>query len=137
MPVFDFIHEATGETISVLVRHTEPDIARHEQVVGDKIYKRVYAAPLAASNSRPNDGTQQDFDRLVTDKKMTVGDAWKVSAELSERRAAQHGGVDPVKEQFYKDYKKKTGGEHADVKKRKAVAQTQKILDDLGIKLAT
>jgi len=32
------------------------------------------------------------------------------SAEWSEKRAAQNGGVDPVKKNYFKEYSKKRGG---------------------------
>ena len=37
-------------------------------------------------------------------KKGTMGDMMDYSKELSMKRAAKNGGVDPVKEKYYKKY---------------------------------
>ena len=134
MPVYDF-QAQDGEVISVLVLLGESDEARHTQKVGDKVYKRIYAAPLAAKDTRSVDGTQKDFDRMVTGKKITVGDAWATAKDLSQQRADKNGGKDPVQEQFYKDYEKKTGGKHIDVKKREAMEKAKKVMNAMGIKV--
>jgi hypothetical protein len=132
MPVFEFQSE-DGEIISVLVRNDEPDEARHTQTQNGKVYKRVYAAPLAAKDTQIRDASQSDFDRMVTDKNITVGDAWQIAKDLSDARAQKHGGVDPVKEKFYKDYEKKTGGKHIDVKKREAMEKAKRVMEAMGV----
>jgi len=42
--------------------------------------------------------------------KGTYGDLLDYSSELSEKRAEQAGGVDPLKRKYFDEYKKKTGG---------------------------
>jgi hypothetical protein len=70
---------------------------------------------------------------MVTDKNITVGDAWQIAKDLSDARAQKHGGVDPVKEKFYKDYEKKTGGKHIDVKKREAMEKAKRVMEAMGV----
>lgn len=135
LPSYEFHHAPTNETISVYVGLDEPASARAQQVQGGKLYKRVYAAPLAARDTKLHDGTQTDFTRAVQDKQMTVGEAWEVSKEMSEKRAKLNGGVDPQKEQFYRDYQTKTGGRHADVIKREAKAANEKRMKEFGIRV--
>ena len=46
-----------------------------------------------------------------------MGDLLDRSADLSKERASQNGGVDPVKEKYYKEYsKKRNGALHEDKK---------------------
>lgn len=135
MPVYDFHHAETNHTISVLVPLTATDKERAQQVQDGKVYKRVYAAPLAAKDLNPKDGTLSDYRRTTGEKNLTVGEAWEASREMSERRAAQHGGKDPVKEQFYRDYEKTNHGKHPDVKKREAQEANREKMKQWGIKV--
>lgn len=130
MPVLDFESE-DGKIISVLVRITEPDEARHVQIVDGVTYKRVYAAPTAIKDTKHGDATKEDFGRMTEGKNMTVGQMQDLAKELSEERAAKNGGIDPVKEKYYKDYEKKIGQKHSDVKLREARARLAKF----GVKI--
>ena len=134
MPVLDFQHEESGEIISVLVPLAAPDKDRHVQEQDGKVYKRVYAAPLAAHDTKAKDGTYEDFTRVVANKKMSVGEAWKISKEMSEYREHKQG-TDPVKESFYKEYAKNMGSEHPDVTKRKRLAEKEKLYKEMGLKI--
>lgn len=133
MPVFEFQEEATGEIISVLVRHTEPDEARRVQIQDGKTYKRVYAAPMAAKNMIKKDCSKEDFTRVTSDKNLKVGEMWKISEEMSQERASKNNGLDPVKEKFYKDYEKKNNAKHQDVIKREKLADSLQKLKDFGV----
>lgn len=138
MPCFDFQHEPTGEIITVLVHHTEPDEARHQQIQDGKVYKRVYSAPLAAVDmgTRHGDGTLADFNRITASKKgLKVGDSWEISAEMSERRK-QLQGVDPVQEAYYAKHQQETGEKHPDVKQRESVERSNAKLKQWGIKIS-
>ncbi len=136
MPVYDFHNEESGKTISVLVPLHASDKERAQQRGGDgKIYRRVFAAPLAAKDTRMNDGTLADFRRTTSDKNLKVGEMWQISKEASEKRKQMSGGEDPVQEKFYQDYEKTTHGKHADVKKRETEAATRKVMDAFGIKV--
>lgn len=145
MPVIDFIHEESDEIISVLVPLTAPAAERQTQTMVTevdgkrvtKVYRRIWSAPQVAKDIRPSkEATQKDFDRMVSGKKgLTVGDAWDTAKELSEKRAQTNGGVDEVREQFYKDYQKKTGGAHIDVRKREAMKKAKQAMTSMGIRV--
>lgn len=141
MPCFDFIHEKSGHVISVLVTLSEPIKSFHEQIVTNeetgeiRVYKRVYAAPLAAKDTKRKQGSKDDYKRVTGDKKLTVGEMWEISKEMSQERADKNGGTDPVNEQFYKDYEKKMGGKHIDVKKREAMEKAKKVFEANGIRV--
>lgn len=135
MPAYDFYNEDLNETISVYLPLSASDRERSEQIVDGKIYKRVFAAPLAAIDSIAKDATLEDFKRVTNKPNMKVGDMWKISAEMSAQRADKNGGYDENREKFYKDYEKKTGGKHPIVKAREVKAENEKKLRDFGIRI--
>lgn len=137
MPVFEFTHDPTGETISVLVPITAPDTERHQQVKDGKVYKRVYAAPLAAVDlaTRHGDATREDFRRVTTGKRhLKVGDMWEISAEMSEERR-QRIGIDPVKEESYRRHEQEFGEKHPDVIRRERAEKANRELAEWGIRI--
>jgi len=135
MPAYDFYNEEFGETISVYLPLSATDKERAEQIVDGKIYKRVFAAPLAAIDSIVKDCSLEEFKRVTNKPNMKVGDMWKISAEMSAQRADKNGGYDENREKFYKSYEKKTGGKHSVVKAREAKAENEKILREFGIRI--
>jgi hypothetical protein len=136
MPVFDFADEATGKTISVLVTLAEPDSARHTQVVDGTTYKRVYSAPLAAVDTQKGALTQNDFNRVTTNKNLKVGDMWNIAQEMSQDRADKNGGYDPVREKFYEKHQKEFGKPHKDAIDRNVREKTAKVMAAMGIKIS-
>ena len=50
------------------------------------------------------------MDFVSKTKAKTYGELWDHSAEMSSRRAEQHGGKDPVKQEFFKKNSEKRGG---------------------------
>lgn len=79
-------------------------------VEGQK-WKRVFDAPqLACAGLKPIDpNNAKQFVDKTGSMKGTVGDMWALSAELSEKRAAKIG-KDPIKETFYKNYRRARRG---------------------------
>ncbi len=128
MPVFDFQHVESGEIISVYLSVKEPKESYSTQIKDGKTYKRVYSAPLAASNIIRGNMSKEDFRKVTTGKNYNVGDLYDISKEMSEERAAKNGGKDPVKEKFYKDYEKRLNRKHTDVIKREKREQLQKAM---------
>lgn len=134
MPVYDF-ESPDGKVISVLVPLNAADAERASQTVDGVVYKRVYSAPLAAKDTLRKGGSNEDFKRVTEGKNLKVGEMWEISKEMSKDRADRNGGHDPVKEQYYRDYAKKTGGPHADVKAREAAEKRRKLMNEMGIKV--
>lgn len=135
MPVYDFQHEESGQIIAVLVRLDEPDTARQEQTVDGKVYKRVYSASQISKDTKVGDATLNDFTKITTDKNLSVGTMWDISKEMSAKRAEKNGGIDPVQQKFYDDYKKKMGGEHENVKKARAAEKRKKLMEEMGVRI--
>jgi hypothetical protein len=135
MPVHDYTSE-DGETISVYVAASAPTTDHQTQTRDGKVYKRVYSAPLAAANTSFGDCTAEDFARKTAAEKrgLKVGDAWEISAEMSDRRR-QRDGIDLVKERYYEAYEKEHGEKHADVTRRERIERANAKLADMGIKI--
>ena len=136
MPIHSFIYEETGETIDVYVPINSAPSEHQFQITDGKTYKRIYSAPLAATNTRINEASKEDFARLTTDKKgLKVGQMWEMAAEMSQHRSDKNGGVDEVKESFYNNYKKEMGKPHPDADKRERIARANEQLKAMGVKI--
>lgn len=109
MPLYTYENPKTGETIDVLQSMSE----KHQYIDQEGLeWKRVFQVPNASIDSQIDANNPVAFIDATKNKKGTVGDLFDKSAELSEKRAKDHGGKDPVKEKFYKEYKDKTGKDH-------------------------
>jgi hypothetical protein len=77
----------------------------------------------------------KSFVASTINKNDTYGDLQNRAAEASEIRAQKNGGVDPVKEKYYDNYKKKTNGKlHPKEQKEKFDKAVEKA-DKAGIKI--
>lgn len=70
----------------------------------------------------------------ATNKKMTMGEMFDLSKEMSERRVEKNG-VDEVKEKMYQEYKKKNGVKHQNQITEEKRAKVKKKMDELGIQI--
>jgi phage terminase small subunit len=135
MPAYDFQCEETGEIISVYVPLKAPNRQRQIQKRKGKVYKRIYSAPTAAVDSRVKDASKEDFRRMTTGKKLSVGDMWDISKDMHQHRADKNGGVDEVKEQYYRDYERQNKVKHPDVEKREAAKKAAEEANPWGIRI--
>jgi hypothetical protein len=77
--------------------------------------------PTTSSDSQKVDCfSQKQFTEKTGKMKGNWGELSDYSAEMSEKRAQQAGGLDPIKEKHFEERKKLTGLESFEVKKRKA-----------------
>jgi hypothetical protein len=106
MPVFLF--ENPDNPKEVVEVHM-PINGHREHIVNGVRWKRVWTVPQMSIDSKWDCHNEKDFTEKTGRKKGTIGDIWQKSAELSEKRA-QKLGVDPVKENYLKEYRKKTKG---------------------------
>lgn len=72
-------------------------------------WERIFTVPNAAVDIALGDGSDKDSFMRQTNKKMTVGDMWDISQEMSDKRVKSEG-VDVIKEKTVKKYEKKTHG---------------------------
>lgn len=113
--IYEFKHPDREEYIEVQQAIDDT----HEYFDEDGVkWERVFSSPqVSMGTSKVDPFSQKDYLKVTRDEKGTVGDLLDRSQELSEKRAEQAGGVDPIKQKFLKDYKDKRGGvEHPDAK---------------------
>ncbi len=107
MPIYVYEHPETKECVEILQGMNEA----HEYQDEDGVYwNRVFTSPNAAIDLDSDPFSHSQFVEK-TKNGGTMGDLWDRSAEMSAKRAAQSGGVDPYKKQYFKDYSSKRGGE--------------------------
>lgn len=135
MPLYDFEHVESGEIITVHLDLKQPQAAYQKQERDGKVYRRIYTVPNAAQNILAGTLTQDDFRRVTTDKGLTVGKMQDISREMSADRAAKNGGLDPVKEKFYKDYERKNGVPHIEKQRGEKRAKAKAKLKKFGVEV--
>ena len=72
-------------------------------------WTREYHSPELNSTGSSDAWDSKKFVEK-TSKGGKVGDMLDMSADLSKERASQNGGVDPLKENYYKKYSKERNG---------------------------
>jgi len=87
----------------------------------EDFWERIYDLPqVNIGNSKvSNPFDNNAFIEKTGKMKGTYGDMMDYSAELSEKRAAVHGGEEPIKRKYFNDYEKKTGKKHLRDKPKK------------------
>lgn len=104
MPLYLYQNEETGEVKEIFQSMNE----KHEYFEDGVEWKRVFTVPNATIT---NDAfNTQGFIDQTSSQKGTVGDLLDKSQELSEKRAKDNGGVDPLKKKYFQDYSKKRDG---------------------------
>ncbi len=89
-------------------------------------WKRVFTVPNASIDSQIDPHSSKDFINKTANKKGSMGDMMDYSKDLSYQRAEKNGGVDPIKENYYKDYSsKRNGAKHMDQMKDVAKKNSQ------------
>jgi hypothetical protein len=107
MPLYTYENPKTGETVDIIQTMSE----KHQYIDQEGLeWKRVFQVPNASIDAQIDANNPIAFIDATKNKKGTYGDLLDKSAELSEKRAKDHGGKDPVKEKFLQDYAKKTNG---------------------------
>ena len=83
-------------------------------------WKRVFTVPNSSIDTQIDPHSSKEFIQKTEHKKGSYGDMMDYSKELSETRAEKNGGIDPVKEKYFKDYSKnRNGAKHFDEIKQK------------------
>lgn len=106
MPIYVFSHPKTGQVKEIFLPMNGP-ITYSE---GGVIWTREYAFNVAVKDSPVNPWKQNDYMRKTQEMRGNLGDVMDLSRELSEKRAQDNGGVDPVKQTYFKEYSQKRGG---------------------------
>lgn len=109
MPNYVF-KKQDGSTIELFFNmNNVPKIGEYYTLENGEKVKRLATISII-KESVPSD--IYDIDKLskFSTPNETIGDTMKRSEELSQKRAEQNGGVDPVQKKFFKEYSKKRKG---------------------------
>jgi len=107
MPIYIFKHPNKEKYVEVFFGMNDKKFYVDEDGVE---WKRSWVSPQLSTEASIDPWSRDDFVNKTSNTKGTLGDMMDRSTELSHKRAEQNGGVDPVKEKYYKDYSKKRGG---------------------------
>lgn len=134
-----FEHQETGETAEVFFHMKDEKVYNGEDGTQTGQWKRVFLIPQASIDANIDPFDKNAFINSQNLKKETIGSTLDRSAEMSERRAAIMGGVDPVKQKALESYAaKRHGKRHPEELKqsmKKANDEANKALSKLGIKI--
>jgi hypothetical protein len=125
MPMYIFQHPKTEEYTEVFFGMN--DEKKYTDDDGTE-WKRVYTTSQLSVDAKVDPWDNADFVNKTGNKKGTVGDMLNLSSELSEKRAKESGGVDPLKKKYYDNYSKQRGG-------AKHMDQMKKTYEDKNIKI--
>lgn len=73
-------------------------------------FERIFTIPNASIDSQIDPYSSQQFIEKTGKMKGTMGEIWDYSKELSDKRAKEKGGVDPVREKAEKNYSNRRKG---------------------------
>jgi hypothetical protein len=106
MPIYIYKHPEKEEYIEVLQGMNDEHVYEQDGLA----WERVFLAPNASIDSDVDPFNGRQFVDATAAKKGTMGDMLDYSKELSQKRASVNGGVDPVKEKYYKKYSDERNG---------------------------
>lgn len=125
MPMYIFEHPETKEIKEVFFHMKDNKIYIDESGIE---WKRQLASPQLNTQSSINPWSHADFINKTGNTKGNLGDLIDRSAELSNARASENGGVDPLKEKYYDNYSKtRLGAKHPDKIKKTYESKNVKI----------
>ena len=124
MPLYDFVRLDDPE-VKDSFYFTMKECPRVSETFKDEkgvVWKRVFTLPFATIDGKIDPNNPNSFVEKTAKMKGTVGNLFDASKELSDKRAKEHGGQDPVQKKFFQDYKAKRHGiEHLAEKKSKKI----------------
>ena len=106
MPIYLFKNPKTGKIISVFQSMNE----EHTYFDNGIKYERVFTIPNAQIDGDIDADSSEKFIEKTGKMKGTLGEIWDYSQELSDKRAAKNGGIDPVRQKAEEKYSKKRRG---------------------------
>ena len=132
--IYQFINIVTSGIADVWIPITG-DVRTYngENGLETGVWKRHYDGNFGhgfAHHTKIDPYSNTDFVK-ATDKKMTMGEVWGLSKELSEKRASKDG-KDAVYERNMKDYERRNGVKHQAQIKREKDEKAKKNLEKLG-----
>lgn len=112
MPIYIFSNPETKELKEVFFHMDDEKKYIDEQGLE---WDRELSSPQLNTQGSIDPWNNNDFVNKTADMKGTVGDLLDKSSELSNQRAQENGGVDPLKKKYYENYsKERKGAKHLD-----------------------
>ena len=110
MPLYLYENKETGEVLEVLQGMNDTHEYNGEDESEKGLWRRVYVNPNMSTDTKLDPFSESSFRASTVGKNDTYGELFERSAEASEMRAQQAGGIDPVKQKSYDNYRNKTNG---------------------------
>lgn len=105
--IYIFQHPQTKEYTEISQGMNEEHVFIDEDGVE---WNRVFTSPELSTSKICDPWDKNSFINTTGGQQGSLGDLLDRSAEMSEARADQNGGVDPVKQKYFKNYSKQRGG---------------------------
>ena len=127
MPTYEFLSKNESEyNVFYFDMKSAPKIGGFFTDENGKIWKRIASMPQASTCIDIDPFDSKAFVEKTGRMKGTWGDLEKMSAEMSEKRAAKNGGRDDILEKYEDQKQKATGLESFRRKKNKAKEKLSK-----------
>lgn len=107
MPIYLFQHPKTEEVAELFFGMN--DEKKYVDEDGTE-WNRIYSLPQLNTEASIDPWSNSDFINKTAGKQGTYGDLMDRSAELSDKRASENGGVDPLKKKYFENYSKERNG---------------------------
>ncbi len=124
MPLYDF-QKVDDPKVKESFFFTMKECPKVSEIITDDDgvrWKRIFTLPFMGVDTKMDHNSVNDFVEKTGKKKGTYGDILDASKELSEKRAKDRDGVDPVQQKFFNEYKaKRHGVEHLQEKKQRKI----------------
>ena len=127
MPSYIYQHPETEEYIEVTQSMNDDHVYFGEDGVE---WNRVLISPQLNTEASVDPWSKNDFMNKTANSKGSYGDLLDRSKELSDKRASENGGVDPVKQKYLENYSKQRGGKKH-FSELKSTAESKHIKIDL------
>lgn len=116
MPIYIFSNPKTKELKEVFFHMDDEKKYIDEQGLE---WDRELSSPQLNTQGSIDPWNNNDFVNKTAEMKGTVGDLLDKSSELSNQRAKENGGVDPLRKKYYENYSKdRNGAKHLDQVKK-------------------
>lgn len=106
MPLYLYKNPKTGKIVSVFQSMNEEHTYSDDGIK----YERVFTIPNAQIDTEFDVESSSKFVEKTGRMKGTLGEIWDYSQELSDKRAAKHDGIDPLRQKAEEKYSKKRRG---------------------------
>jgi hypothetical protein len=127
MPIYTYFRDSTQEFIDIVQGMN--DQHRYSGQCGEQDdWRRVFYSPQMSVDTQIDPFSSKQFNDRTRDKKGTFGHMLDYSSEMSDKRASQAGGVDPVKQKYFENYSKTRKG-------AKHTAEMKKVIENKNVKI--